>query len=231
MKTAGIIGGISPESTIDYYRSIIAAYRERSPGGGYPSLVIDSIDLNRLVDDFAAGRLADVVEYVATEIERVARAGADFGAIAANTPHVVFDEIQRRSPILLVSIVEATCRAAAARGLRRVGLLGTRYTMQGRFYPDVFERAGIAIVAPAPDAQEIVHTIYLGELVNGVFRPESRARILSVVERLHADEKVEGVIFGGTELPLILREPEHDGIPFLDTTKIHVEEIVARLLS
>jgi aspartate racemase len=87
------------------------------------------------------------------------------------------------------------------------------------------------VVAPAPPDQEIVHDIYANELVNGVFRPESRARILSVVGRLRAEQRIDGMILGGTELPLLLREREHDGLPFLDTTRIHVEEIVARLLS
>ncbi len=231
MKIAGIIGGIGPESTIEYYRAIIATYRDRTRDGSYPLLVIDSIDLKTIVDLITANRLADVTEHLAAEIERLARAGADFGALAANTPHVVFDALRRRSPIPLVSIVEATCRAAEARGLRRVGLLGTRFTMQGRFYPEVFDKAGIALVAPAPDEHEIVHDIYMSELVNGVFRPESRARLLSVVSRLRTERGIDGVILGGTELPLLLREPEHEGIPFLDTTRIHVEEIVARLLS
>jgi aspartate racemase len=131
----------------------------------------------------------------------------------------------------LISIVEAACRAAKARGLRRVGLIGTRFTMQARFYPDVFARAGIQVVVPAPAEQGYVHEKYMNELVNGVFIRETRDALLALVERLKVQEGIDGLVLGGTELPLILREGNEAGIPFLDTTRLHVEEIVARLLS
>jgi aspartate racemase len=230
MRIAGIIGGIGPESTIEYYRGIIASYRRRSRDGSYPALLLDSIDLSRMVDWFAAGRLADVTSYLLAEIHRLARGGADFALLAANTPHVVFADLQRQSPIPLISIVEATCRAAQAQGLGRVGLLGTRYTMQGRFYPEVFERAGVALVTPSPSEQDYIHDVYLNELLKDVFRPETRTGLLAVVERLKVEEGIEGLILGGTELPLILHDVADVGIPFLDTTQIHVEEVVARLL-
>ena len=117
MKTAGIIGGIGPESTIDYYRAIIAAYRERNRDGSYPSILIDSIDLQRMLE-LAAGDLPQLTEYLAAEVSRLARAGADFALLAANTPHIVFHDLERRSPIPLVSIVEATCEAARRMGLK-----------------------------------------------------------------------------------------------------------------
>jgi len=132
LKTAGIVGGIGPESTIDYYRLIIASYRGRATHGGYPSIVINSIDLKRLVDLIAAGELAAVTDLLLGELGRLARAGADFGLLAANTPHVVFDDLRRRSSLPLLSIVEATCDGARSLGLKTVGLLGTRFTMQGR---------------------------------------------------------------------------------------------------
>ena len=116
MKTVGMIGGIGPESTVDYYRMIIRAYRERKHDGSYPSIIINSIDLKKTLDLIAANELAAVTEYQVGGLERLARAGADFGSLAANTPHVVFDDIQRQSPIPLVSIVQATCQAAKALG-------------------------------------------------------------------------------------------------------------------
>jgi aspartate racemase len=163
-------------------------------------------------------------------VERLARAGADFGAVAANTPHLVFDELQERSSMPLVSIVEATCRAVKALGLRRVGLLGTRYTMSAGFYPAGLTRSGIQMSLPSPEDQEYVHEKYMGELVNGLIRPETKAGLLAVVERMKSREGVLGVILGGTELSIILHEG--DGVvPLLDTTRIHVEEIVTRILS
>lgn len=231
MKTAGIIGGIGPESTMEYYRLIVAIYRERARDGSYPSLVINSIDLKKMLDLIGANRLADVTAYLAAEVQRLARAGADFGLLAANTPHVVFEDLRRQSPIPLISIVEVACQAAQAQRLKRVGLFGTRFTMQGRFYPDVFRNAGITLIVPAPHEQAYIHDIYMNELVNGIVRPESRAGVLAIVGRLKAQEKIDGLILGGTELPPLLRGVEDQGIPFLDTTRLHAEEAVAQLLS
>jgi aspartate racemase len=229
MKTAGIIGGIGPESTVEYYRQIVAAWREHQRDGSCPLIVINSIDLKKMLDLVASDRGA-LAEYFIAEVRRLARAGADFVAIAANTPHVVFEEIRRGSPIPLLSIVEAVCDTARSLHLRRPLLFGTRFTMQGRFYPDVFTRAGIELVVPGTDDQAFIHDKYMNELVNGVFLPETRQRLLGIVDRLIESDRVDGVILGGTELPLILRETEHRGLPLLDTTSIHVQRIVTEML-
>jgi len=231
MKTLGIIGGIAPGSTIDYYRSIIALYRERRRDGSYPPIIINSIDLKKMLDLIGADDLAGVTEYLVGEVTKLARAGAEVGLLASNTPHIVFEDIRERSPIPLISIVEATCEAARALGLHRVGLFGTRFTMQGRFYPEVFSSQGIAVRAPALEDQEYIHDKYMGELVNGVFRDDTRQRLLAIVDRLRERERIQGLILGGTELPLIFRDVSDRGIPFLDTTRIHVERAVADMLS
>ena len=231
MKTIGIVGGTGPESTIDYYRLIIAAYRERVTDGSYPPLIINSIDLKKVSDFLAANELAGLAELLVREVQTLVRAGAEIGLIAANTPHIVFDEVACQSPIPLVSIVEATCEAAKTLGLKRLGLFGTRYTMQGRFYPDVFSRADITLVTPGADEQAYIHEKYMGELVLGIFLDETREGLLAIIERMRKREAIEGVILAGTELPLILREVTAGGIPFLDTARIHVKAIVEQAFS
>ena len=230
MRVAGIIGGIGPESTIEYYRLIIAGWRERRNDGSYPAMIINSIDLTRMRLLIEANALADLTAYLVEEVKRLGRAGADFAALAAHTPHIVFDEIRRRSPIPLISIVEATCEDARSRGLKRVGLFGTRFTMQARFYPDVFSRAGITLFVPTDDEQSWIHDKYMGELVLGNFRPDTREQMLNIADRLIERHEIEGLILGGTELPLILRQAVHHGIPLLDTSKIHVSRIVDELV-
>jgi len=126
--------------------------------------------------------------------------------------------------------VQATCDAAKALELKKVGLLGTRFTMQARFYPDLFSREGIMLAMPNADEQNYIHEKYMKELINGIFLPETRERLLAIVEELKKRDSIEGLILGGTELPLILRDAP-SGIPFLDTTKIHAESAVAQLLS
>ncbi|HYM59492.1 MAG TPA: amino acid racemase [Thermoanaerobaculia bacterium] len=229
MKSVGIIGGIAPESTIEYYRLMIAAYRKLRPDAGYPSIVINSIDLTKILGLVAAQRLAELTDYVAGEIQRLADAGVDFALLASNTPHIVFDELRRGAPIPLLSIVEAACERAVSTGMKSLGLFGTRFTMQGRFYPEVFSRAGIELFLPQDAEQTYIHDRYMGELVNAVFLPATRDGLLSIAERMVARYGIEGVILGGTDLPLILRDASAS-VPFLDTTAIHVEKAVAEML-
>ena len=232
MKTLGIVGGIAPESTVDYYRQIIALYRgQRTDGGDYPHILINSIDLRKMLDLIGAGNLSEVTEYLVAAVVKLAAAGADFGLFASNTPHLVFDDIRRQSPIPLVSIVEATCEAALALGLRKVGLLGTRFTMQGGFYPKVFSAHRIEVIVPRSDEQDYVHNRYMGELVHGVYRAETREQLLTIAKRLRDQEGIQGLILGGTELPLLFRDGAQAGIPILDTNKIHVERAVAYLFA
>jgi aspartate racemase len=231
VKLLGIIGGIGPESTVDYYQTIVGLYRARKPDGSYPALVINSVDMQRLRNAFEANDLAAIVDYVLPELHRLHRAGAEFGLLAANTPHLVFDDLERQSPIPLISIVAVTCDEARGRGLRRLALFGTRFTMTAPLYPDVFSKEGIAVVIPEPADQDYIHEKYLGELVNGIFLPETRDGLLAIVDRMARQNGIDGVILGGTELPLILREPEHRGIPFLNTTAIHCEAAVEEMFS
>ena len=230
MKTVGIIGGIAPESTIEYYRLIVASYCEKKRDGSYPPILINSIDMKKMLDFITARDLEGITEFLLAEVKKLGQAGADFGLLASNTPHIVFEDIRRHSPIPLISIVEAACAAAHAAKLRKVGLFGTRFTMQGRFYPDVFLRRGIAIIVPGLNDQEYIHEKYMSELVNGIFLPETRQRLLAIVERMKEREDIQGLILGGTELPLILRGVTDKGIPFLDTTRIHVERVIAHML-
>jgi aspartate racemase len=230
MKTLGIVGGIAPESTIEYYRSIITLYRSRRTDGSYPPVIINSIDMQKMLGMIGAGELAEVTEYLLNEVRKLANAGADFGLFASNTPHIVFEAIRRESPIPLLSIVESACRAATALGMKKVGLIGTRFTMQGTFYAEVFSRHAIGLVVPDAPDQEYVHGKYMGELISGVYLPETRDGLLAAVERLKQSEEIDGLILGGTELPLILRGAAVTGVPFLDTTRIHAEEAVERML-
>jgi aspartate racemase len=231
MKILGIIGGLGPESTVEYYQNIIALYRERQRDGSYPEFIINSVDLKKGLDFMTVNNLGGMADYLLEEIDKLAQAGANFGLISANTPHIVFDEVASKSPIPLISIVEATCTAAKALKLRRLALFGTRFTMQGTFYPKVFSREGIELVVPDATDQDYLHDKYLNELVPGKFLPETRARLLAIVDRMKANSDIDGVILAGTELPLILRDAEHNGIPFLNTTKIHCQAAVAEMFS
>jgi aspartate racemase len=227
-QIVGIIGGIGPESTIDYYRSIIDVYRKRANGDS-PAIVITSLDVDRLVGWFTAKRLDDVVGYIGDELDRLHDAGATFAILAANTPHLVFDRLQARAKLPILSIVEAVGDVAARNGATRLGLLGTRFTMEAPFYPEVLARRSITVVRPAADEITWVHERYIGELLKNEFKPETRDGIKQIVDRLRREDGIEGLIYGGTELPLLMRDVPI-GLPTIDSTLVHVDAIVSRLL-
>jgi aspartate racemase len=227
MTSVGLVGGLGPESTIDYYRRILDAWQGHAPGSA-PSIVIDSLDVHRALHLVTSDR-PGLVEYLAASVQRLAGARVDFIAITANTPHIVFDEVAARSPVPLLSIVEVCAEAATRIGLRRLGLLGTRFTVEAAFYPAVCARHGIDVVRPNDDERSWIHERYVGELLKGHFREETRRGLVAVVERMREQERIDGVVLGGTELPLLLTSPAIAGLPALDTTGLHVAAIVERL--
>ena len=231
MKIPGIIGGIGPESTVEYYRQIIALYRERKPDGSYPPFLINNIDMTRMLDLMDARRFDDVGDYLASEVKKLAAAGADFAVLASNNPHIVFDRIRAGSPIPMISIVEATLKRIQDMGLTRVGLFGTKFTMQGPTYTGVLSKRGIEVATPSPADQDYIHNKYMGELVNGILLDETKQGLLGIVSQLQTESGIQALILGGTELPLMLKDGDIPGFPFLDTTRIHVEAIVTEILT
>ena len=229
MATVGIVGGLGPESTVDYYRRILEAWEREDPSTA-PSIVIDSLDVRRALHLVERDRPA-LTEYLLASLRRLASAGVDFAAMTANTPHIVFDDLAVRSPVPLVSIVEVCAQEAQRRGLRRLALLGTRFTMEGPFYPAVCARYGIVVVPPSDVDRTWIHDRYVGQLLRGEFRDDTRQECMSLVSRLRDEESIDGIILGGTELPLLLSSPVIAGIPALDTTALHVAAIVKRLAS
>jgi len=230
MKTLGLIGGTGPESTIDYYRLLTNQYREKVDGAS-PHIIINSINLKQMIEWMTAGELDKVTDELVKQFEILERAGVDFAALTANTPHIVFDDLKQRVKLPLISIVEATAERAQSLGFKRVALFGTRYTMQAPFYPSVFSRTDVKLVTPNEEEQNYIHEKYFGELLKDKFLPDTRARFLEIADAMKAREGIEALILGGTEIPLLLRADEHNGIHFLDTTRIHVDRLIQEMLS
>lgn len=223
----GLVGGLGPESTLDYYRRLIYEWRRDEPLSS-PSIVIDS------VDDKVAMRLVEhdrpaLTEYILESLHRLHGAGVNFGAITSNTTHLVFDKVAKRSPMPLVNIVEVCIEEARRLGLKRLGILGTRWLMQARLYPEAAHRHGIEIVVPPERDRDWMHDRYVNELVKGDLRDETRRGVIALAERLRDAKGIDGVILGGTELPLLMREPTIADLPVLDTTGLHVAAILERL--
>jgi aspartate racemase len=229
-RVLGIVGGTGPESTIDYYRSLVATWRRRRPDGSYPRVMINSIEAGRLFRNLGEGDYAAVGRDLGTALGELAAAGCQRALIASNASHLAFDQIDPPPPMPLIHIVDVTREAATAAGHRRLGLLGTRFVMASNLYLDRFAPPSPGVVVPTPQEQELVHRIYFGELVEGIVRAESRDALVALITRMCDRDAIDGVILGGTELALILTEPMYGGIPVLNTAQIHVDAAVDWLL-
>jgi aspartate racemase len=229
-RVLGIVGGTGPESTVDYYRSLIATWRRRQPDGSYPRVIINSVEAGRIFANLAIADWAEVGRDLGPAVAALAAAGCQRGLLASNASHLAFEVIDPPPSIPLIHIVEAACARATRDGHRRLGLLGTRYIMESDLYPSRFEPAGIAIVPPTENERDVVHEIYFGELVQGVIRDESREVLTNVVAAMRDRDRIDGVILGGTELALILAQETCAGLPVLNTAQIHVDAAVDWLL-
>jgi aspartate racemase len=229
-KMLGVVGGLGPEATTEYYRLLVNGYRERVAGAS-PPLLIHSIDVDRVLGLAAEGKREELAEYLLESIHVLARAGVDFALLSANTPHIVFDAVARKSPIPLLSIVEATCDFAVKRRLSNLGLFGTRSTMQSGIYQEVCKKRGIRLTLPQTEEQDYIHEKYVGEMIKGKFLSETRADFLAIAERMKSRDAIDGLILGGTEMTLLLKDNIGSRIPLLDTTRIHVNAALDRMLA
>ncbi|MGE5652700.1 MAG: aspartate/glutamate racemase family protein [Bacillota bacterium] len=229
MKKLGLVGGIGPESTLDYYEGIIARYREGVEEDRYPQMIIDSIDLAEMYAYASDKNWAPFTERLVESIRNLAAGGAEFAAMAANTAHIVFDEVSRRSPLPLISIVEETCQCAQVKGCKSVVIFGTAFTMSSGLYTEAFARLGIKAFVPTAEEQAAIHNIIFPHLQEGIVLPEEKDAILQIAKRMITENKADALILGCTELPLIIKEEDLD-VLVLDTTQIHISAIVSRLL-
>jgi aspartate racemase len=217
-KRIGILGGISAESTKEYYSRIIRGYYERRHDDHYPETVIFSLDFQRFTDFENAGDRPGYIAEIMSGIRALESAGVDFVIMAANSPHAVFDDVAAQARVPMLSIVRVTAEEARARGLRKLLLLGIKFTMQSSFYQDTCRELGIEVITPSEAEQDEINRIIFDELTRGIFKDASRARLLAIIGQYPAD----GVILGCTELPLILKQQDTSMV-LLDTLELHTQ--------
>jgi len=228
MGKAGIVGGVGPASTLDYYREIISDFRRATGGKNYPKIVVNSVDMTEMLRFTERRDFPGLADFLLRAIDELAAAGADFALIASNTPHIVFDQVRERSPLPLISIVEAACTRAASLGLKRLLLIGTGFTMANHFYQDALALRGIQAFVPPEEGRALVQNIIFPELEEGIVRPEQKERLVRLCSGLILDEGADGIILGCTELPLMIGARDFD-VAVLDTTRIHIDAVVERL--
>jgi aspartate racemase len=225
-RVLGLVGGIGPESTLDYYRRLIDGYHVRMGPDRHPPILIDSIDGGPLIGPMVAGDLEPMRAAIQAAVAQLAAGGAGLAMIGSVASHSVFTMVAPHAPIPMLSIVAATCRAAIAAGIRRAAIFGTRVSVEGAYVARPFEAAGVELVRPSEADRAWIHEAYLGELVRGVVRDETRTRLLEILDALRRSERIDAVILAGTELSIILPEPAYHGVPVLNAAAIHVAEAI-----
>jgi aspartate racemase len=231
MQKIGLIGGLGPESTVDYYNRIINAFKNNGANLDYPEIVIYSVRMAEFLKLMEKKEYETVIEWMRKRLIALKEAGAAFGAITANTPHIIFKKLELISPLPLISIVETCCEKAKSMGLKKLGLFGTRFTMDNTFYQDVFNKHGLELVVPDEKDKALINEKLFTEIELGIFKEETKMQLIHIVERMMDKHRIDSLILGCTEFPLILTEPSYIGIPFLNTTQIHVDAIVERCLA
>jgi len=225
MKKIGIIGGLGPEATIDYYKELINAFKTNDGDLNYPEIIIYSVNMSEFLALMKAKDYDMATAYLLEKIKGLELAGAEFAALSANTPHLLFDRLKAAAGIPLISIVEATRDECLERGLKRTGLFGTGFTMEASFYPDVFKKHGIEVVMPDAEDKALINHKLFSEIELGIFREETRQLLIEITGKMVREQQIDSLILGCTEFPLILDQETYGGIPVLNTTRIHVETI------
>lgn len=225
MQKIGLIGGIGPESTVSYYRQLVEGVKQRLGDHILPKLSIETLNAFEVFAYCKQEQYDALAEYVLEGIHSLAAAGAKYAALTGNTPNIVFEQLKVKSPIPLVSAIEATVTVAKARSVRKVGLLGTVFTMKNTFFVKPFEREGITVVIPNASEIEYIQGKIESELEHGVVTNETRAGFVQIIEDMKSRTGIEQVILGCTELPLLLSD-ECSPVPCLDTVSIHVAALV-----
>ncbi len=229
MKRIGILGGTTPESTAIYYRYLTREYTRRFGDHAYPEVLIYSVSFQRYVDWMRAGDWEAVADAAAEGLGRLADAGAEFGLMATNTFHRVFDRVAAAVPIPLLSIVDAVAERLTGLGCRRPALLGTRATMSAPFYSERLAALGMRTTVPDTEEQEAIDRTIFDELSRGDLRPASKEAILTIARRLIREEEADAVILGCTELPLLV-EADDLPVPVLDTAVLHADAALEEAL-
>jgi len=229
MKTIGLIGGMSWESSSEYYRIINQSIRERLGGTHSARSVMVSLDFSEIEALQAAGDWQAATEMMIQTAQQVQRAGADFVLICTNTMHKMADAVSAEIQIPLLHIADATAQAIKAQGLEKIGLLGTHYTMEQDFYRGrLEEKHGLQILIPNQKGRTVVHQVIYEELVQGVIRPTSKTKYILIMQEL-IEQGAQGIILGCTEIGLLIKSGDV-AVPIFDTTQIHAEAAVTEAL-
>ncbi len=226
MKKVGIIGGTGPESTVDYYKSIISKFQEKiGSKEDLPELFINSINMYKMFNLLMNGQTQELIHYLTDAVQKLESVGVDFVVFTGNTPHIVFERVQEKVQVPMISMVEETYLKAQELSLEKIGLIGTKFTMENDFFKKPFISHNIEIVVPNQSEQEYIHRKIVEELENGIVNNETKKGFLNIIEQMTDRDGIQAIILGCTELPMLIKN-EDLNIHSLNTAEIHINKIV-----
>lgn len=226
MKKVGIIGGTGPESTVDYYKSIISKFQEKiGSKEDLPELFINSINMYKMFNLLMNGQTKELIHYLTDAVQKLESVGADFVVFTGNTPHIVFEQVQGKVQVPMISMVEETCLKAQELNLEKIGLIGTKFTMENDFFKKPFTSHNIEIVVPNQSEQEYIHRKIVEELENSIVNNETKKGFLNIIEQMTNRDGIQAIILGCTELPMLIKN-EDLNIHSLNTAEIHINKII-----
>ena len=229
MKKVGIIGGLGPVSTLDYYSDIINGVRSKIKEDIYPEVVIDSINMTKFINSMEKEDYNDAANQLICSIENLRAAKAEFVAIASNTPHIIMDKVKQKASLPILSIVEANAQFAKKNGYKKIMVIGTKFTMKSGLYTKTLNECGIDAFVPDKNDIENLHELIFPNLENGIIIPEHKKRMIEISEKYISKYKADVLLLGCTEIPLMIKEGDVS-VPIINTTKVHIDAIVDRII-
>lgn len=229
LRKLGLIGGMGPESTIPYYHDIVYGVRDRLDNGDFPNIIIESVNVFNVLRLCSEEKYDELTDYLMCAINNLVSGGADFVAMSANTPHIVFDRLEKKSPVPIISIVQSSCDYAKSKGLKRLALLGTLFTMNGNFFKQPFLDNDIEILIPNNYEMDLINERISNELELGIVKESTLSEFTDIIHRMKDEQGIQSVILGCTELPLLLNDSVSP-VPCLDTMKIHIDVIINEIM-
>ncbi len=227
MKKIGLVGGIGPASTVEYYLGIIKKCRIEQRGNVYPEIVIDSVNMLQHDKALAENDYDKLAQYLLRSLSNLKAAGAELAAITANTEHIVWNMVHSKFPLPVISIVEATIREIKRKGFKNVLVFGTMFTLKSRLYENALNNQGITAIIPSGNDISTIDSLIYPNMENGIIIPADKQKLVKMAEKYISEKNADSILLGCTELPLAITYCDVS-VPILNTTEIHINEIYRR---
>ena len=225
MKKLGLVGGTGPESTLMYYKELNTRIDQMTGGSAMPDLAIESVDFRKAWAYVSGGDYGKLADYLSEKVSCLKSTGCEVISLTAGTMHIVIDEIEQKTGVSLVSIPKAVAEEAVSRGFKKVGLLGTIFTMEKDYMKKDLRDMGIEVCVPEKEDRELVARRIFEELEMGIVKEETLKEFQALISKMKAEQGIEAVILGCTELPLLLNE-KNCPLPVLDSVEIHIRKLI-----